>query len=195
MGGLTYLFAFILNCVIAVILAGLIAVVVTLFPSRREAEGINGKPTSRKRRAIISFIGVWLFFMLYGCVDMFRTHHDELSKFEGASIIPGLIDSEAQVLRAERVVQGDSAQSYLMVLTTADDVERIAKIQKMKPAAYDGHTVRKRGWPVPEWWPATDCKDGVTYNVDPFDTPSPDMIYTLNWCPIEKKAFIQNFDY
>jgi hypothetical protein len=133
--------------------------------------------------------------MLYGCVEMFRTHHDELTKFEGAGIIAGLIDSEAQVLRAERVAQGDSGQSYVMALTTAEDVERFAQMKKMEPAAYEAHTVRDRGWSPPEWWPTADCRHGVTYRADPFAAAPINLDYTVNWCPTEKRAYIQRFDY
>src|SRR5215211_8967684 len=53
-----------------------------------------------------AFMITWLLIMLYGCVQMFRTHHSELSKFEGAGVVPGLIETEAQVLHAEHVVEG-----------------------------------------------------------------------------------------
>lgn len=194
MGSLTYLFGFVMNAVIATVLSGVVAGVAACLPIR-ESEAGPQESRSRGGRAAKAFAVSWLLIMLYGCVEMFRTHHDELSKFEGAAVVPGLIETEAQILHAEHIAHGDTAQTYLAISTTPQAVERVTRMKGMKPSHYDGHTVKARGWTVPDWWPASACERGVTYGDDPSADPPGYSDYTLNWCPVEKKAYVQRFDY
>ena len=194
MGSLTYLFGFIVNAIIATILAGVIAASSARLPIKVPETGCQEVPSKTGRAAKV-FIMTWLLLMLYGCVEMFRTHRSELSKFEGAGVVPGLIETEAQVLQAEHVAEGDAAQTYVAISTTPQAVERIMSLKGMKPSEFDGHTAKARGWSVPEWWPTNACRGGVTYNDDPWADPPTYAEYTLNWCPAEEKAYVQRFNY
>jgi hypothetical protein len=194
MGGLTYLFGFIINSILASIVAGAIALVVAIFPKRSGSDG-HRQRSFNARRATFVFIAAWLLLMIYGCVEMFRAHHDEMSKAEGARMVVGLIDREDQVLHAERIAQADSAQSYLMVQSSTADVQRFAQARNMRPSDYDGHTADARGWQVPTWWPTTACRGGTTYNSNPADRSPGNWSYVVNWCPAQKLAYVQHFDY
>ncbi|QAY78931.1 hypothetical protein [Sphingosinicella sp. BN140058] len=191
---MTYLFGFMTNAVIATILSGVIAAVAAWLPIKAPEAGPQ-ESVPRAARAAKVFAVSWLLIMLYGCVQMFGTHHEELSKFEGAGVVPGLIETEAQVLHAEHIALGDSAQTYVAISTTSQAVERIMGMKGLKPSQFDGHTVKARGWPVPEWWPMSACEGGATYGGDPFADPPVYSEYTLNWCPVEKKAYVQRFDH
>jgi hypothetical protein len=185
-GGLTYLFGFTINAVIATIIAVPIAVLVAALVRRRRLS--NGEEERVGGTLVATFAVIWLSIMAYGCVDMFRTHHIELDAAEGASKVPGLVDSTDDVLRAERIADGDTAQTYILVKTSPSNVENVAQQMKLHGNAFDAHTARERGWTVPEWWPSKPCRKGVTYDGD-----FPENV--VNWCPTEGRAYIQHFDY
>jgi len=195
MGGLTYIFGFVLNWVGASIVAALIALVSLMLPARRMQIGDSENPPSKRKRAVLVFMCVWLLLMLYGCIEMFRTHHDEMDRTESARLITGLVDREDQIIHAEHVAKGDMAQTYLMVRTTALDVEHFVNTRHITAFKYDAHSARDRGWPVPQWWPAKPCKGGVTYQADPFASPPSAPEDVINWCPTEQLAYVQHFDY
>jgi len=145
MGGLTYIFGFVLNGVTASVVAALIALVSLMLPTRRTQIGDSENPPSNHKRAILVFICVWLLLMLYGCIEMFRTHHDEMDRTESARLVAGLIDREDQIIHGEHVSKGDMAQTYLMVRTTAPDVEHFVSTRHIAPFKYDAHSARDRG--------------------------------------------------
>lgn len=197
MGGLTYLFGFVFNAFVAAFLAGVAAVIAAGLPVAKYDPSVEEKKRpSRAKLVAKTFAGVWLLVMTYGCVQMFRTHHDELSKFDGAKVAVGLIDAEDQVIAGERIAGGDNAQTYVVVETTQADVDRYVVAAKvLKAGEFDAHTASARGWTLPDWWPAKPCAGGVTYNDDPFAEPPTHSDVVLNWCPREGRAYIQRFDY
>lgn len=198
MGGLTYLFGFIINSIVATFVAAFGALVVATLPVTKAPAGgaAQSKPKKgRAARAARAFITIWLLVSLYGCVSMFTPHTDDLSQLESARVVPGLIQSEAQVMAGQSISRGDTAQTYVVVSTAAEDVERITKMQNMKLSEFDAHTASARGWRVPDWWPNAPCEGGVTYHDDPFADPPSTANYTLSWCPQEQKAYVQRFDY
>ena len=141
---------------------------------------------------LISFAVIWLALMVYGCVDMFRAHHYELSKRDAVSLIPGLVQSEAQIVRAEQIAEGDTAQTYLLVATTTTDVERVTGRDHLKAEPFDAVTTFEHD---PDWWLKSNCANGVSYRADPFNNPQAVIEYAINWCPSEQKAYVEHFDY
>lgn len=194
MGGLTYLFGFFINAFIATFVAGVAALIVAGLPTAKSAPTDEPRP-SKARRVAKTFAAAWLLFMTYGCVQMFRTHRDELTKLEGASVVVGLINAEDQVIAGERIAAGDAARTYVVVRTTRTDVDRFAAGKSLKAGDFDAHTASARGYTLPDWWPAKPCADGVTYNDDPFADPPTHSDIVLNWCPREARAYVQRFDY
>ncbi len=195
MGGLTYLFGFVFNAFIAAVIAGVVGLVAASLSRRNPVEGTGFRTWSGARRGGVTFAVTWLSVMFFGCVQMFRTHHDDLSKFEDASVVLGLIDSEDQVIAGEHISHGDTAQTYVVVETTQDDVERFTAMKALKAGEFDAHTVSARGRTVPDWWPTDACPDGVTYNDDPWADPPTHSDIVLNWCPRFRRAYVQRFDY
>lgn len=162
-----------------------------------EERGSAADRRRSSRRALLAFAGLWLLTMAYGCVSMFATHRSTLSAWEGAGLAPGLVDGERQVLRAERVVHGDSAQSYALLVITQETLEAYSERVGLERREFDAHTDSERGWPVPDWWPKAPCRGGATYDQPIFDKPPavPDVNFTIAWCPAERRAFVQRFDY
>ncbi len=195
MGGLTYLFGFVLNAIIGAFLAVVAALIAAALPRRRLVGSGEQDGWSRPKRAFATFAVVWLGVMIYGCVGMSSTRHHHLSSSEAARRLPGLIDSIEQIISAEQIVHGDTAQTYVLIQTTAVDVERSAQLKKLKPFAYDAHTVADRGWPTPDWWPTKPCPGGISSNDDPWAEPPSLSDHVINWCPVEGRAYIQFFDW
>lgn len=191
MGGLTYLFAFTANLVLATIIAAIGAAIAAAVPLRQPVEP-NRHGKVRAKRAAITFAVIWLGLILYGCVEMFRPHWRELEKSEAAGMGNGMLASPANVEQAVTVSHGDTAQSYALIRTTAADVERLAATTSLKRVDFDAHTAAARGWLVPDWWPKTACAGGVTYSAD---TSAPWSDTTVNWCPREGRAYLQRYDY
>lgn len=195
MGGLTYLFGFIVNTIVASVLAGVVALIVAGLPVPKSTPPAERPRRSKARRVAATFAVAWVLVMTFGCVEMVRTHHDDLSRFEGAGVVPGLIDTEDQVVAGEHISHGDTAQTYVVVETAQDSVERFTAAKTLKRGDFDAHTASARGWSVPDWWPGKPCPGGVTYNDDPFADPPVHSDIVLSWCPRQKRAYVQRFDY
>lgn len=183
---MVYLFGLAANAIIATLVAALASIVAAALPVRFG---------SRLGRGAAVFAILWLGLMTYGCVELFRTHHVELSKDEGAEILPGLVGSSGQVVQAVRIYGGDTSQRYLLLNVTKERVEAMARASGMDKGPFDAHTAKARGWETPEWWPTTPCADGVTYQGDGFGNPQSRLDYVINWCPAESRAYVQVFDY
>ncbi|HEX8620827.1 MAG TPA: hypothetical protein VF718_02580 [Allosphingosinicella sp.] len=162
-----------------------------------EEPGSAADRRRRNRRALASFAALWLLTMTYGCVSMFATHRSTLSAWEGAGLAPGLVDSESQVLRAEHVAHGDTAQSYALVTTTQEALDAYGERVGLERREFDAHTDAERGWSVPDWWPKAPCRGGATYDQPIFDKKpdAPYVNFTIAWCPAERRAYVQRFDY
>ena len=100
---MAYVIGLIINAIVATPLAGLIALGAAALPAK------NRRIRARLIRGTVAFVVAWSAIMLFGLIEIFRTHHKVLSEADGAHVIPGLVDSPDQVLRAERVYSGDSA--------------------------------------------------------------------------------------
>jgi len=198
MGGLTYLFGFVFNAVIATGIAGIAAIIAIAVPLRRPVEQ-DYDAHVRKTRAKIAFTVVWFGIMLYGCVAMFQPHWRELDKSDAAGMGNGMLASAADVEQATALSYGETARTYARVRTTVEDVQRLATEASFEPSDFDAHSVQARERFVPDWWPKTACAGGVTYRakygVDSIATPSPWQDLTVNWCPHEQRAYLQREDY
>ncbi len=184
-----YIIAFALIGIIATGLAGLAALIAALLPVRSK------RFRTRVFRAAAAFVLVWAACVIYGVIDLSRIHHESLSKADGSKVVPGLVRSGDQVLRAERVYGGDTAQTYAEVRITADEMGAFASASGMKTEPFDAHTAEARGWYPPDWWPRQPCLEGVTYSGDTFSDPPHPLDYVINWCPREGRAYLQHFDY
>lgn len=184
-----YIIDFAIIGIVATFLAGLAALIAAALPVKSK------RFRTRLIRGAATFFLVWFGCATCGFIELSRTHNASLRKADGVEAVPGLLRSSDQVLRAERVYRGDTAQTYILVKITGDEIEAFTSSADMKIAPFDAHTVEERGWHPPDWWPNQPCTAGVTYGDDPFGNPPRHLDYVINWCPSEDRAYIQHFDY
>ena len=184
-----YLIDFAVIGIGATILAGLASLAAAVLPVKSK------RFQARLFRGAATFILVWIASVAFLFFDYSGTHHVRLSTAAAVDVVPGLVRSNDQILRTERAQDGDTAQTYILVKITGDEVEAFASASQMAKTPFDAHTDDERGWPTPDWWPKRPCPSGVTYRAEPFANPPRILNYVINWCPSEGKAYVQHFDY
>lgn len=194
-GSLTYLFGLIADAVIATILAVGGAGLAAVPPAGTLAQWTGLREISRLKRFVLAFATIWLLVMTYGCVSMFVPHDISLGKQETADRLPEFVLSGSQEVQGETVVHGDSAQTYALLEASAETIAQVVDTYKLKGQEFQANTDADRGWTVPDWWPSKECRGGITYMGDVSADPPAMSDFVVNWCPAERRAYVQLFDY